>query len=126
MNGSILTYYIPNIEIIGVEYNIYNSMEFYDAETGKLHRFKKAKVYEYPSERGSKRWVVTAEEGRVFMVMKSYCKEAFNFTNGFNFRYIENLVDVADFQIETEDRVITLEETGSGLGMVEDTSGFVI
>jgi len=125
-NGSVLTYYIPNIEIVGVEYNIHNSMEFYDAEARKLHRFKKAKVYEYPSEKGDKRWVLTAEEGRVFMVTKSYCKEAFSFTNNFNFRYIENLVDVIDFQVEIEDKIITLEETGSGLGMVEDTSGFVI
>lgn len=125
-NGSILTYYIPNIEIGGVEYNIYNSMDFYDAETRKMYRFKKAKVNEYPSEKGDKRWVITAEEGRVFMVTKSYCKESFSFTNNFNFRYIENLVDVVDFQAETEDRVITLQETGSGLGMVEDTSGFVI
>lgn len=60
------------------------------------------------------------------MVTKSYCKESFSFTNGLNFTYIENLVDVVDFQIETEDKVITLQETGSGLGMVEDTSGFVI
>ncbi len=125
-NGSILTYYIPNIEIGGVEYNIYNSLDFYDAETGKMHRFKKAKVNEYPSKKGDKRWVITAEEGRVFMVTKSYCKESFSFTNNFNFRYIENLVEVADFQVETEDRIITLKETGSGLGMVEDTSGFVI
>lgn len=125
-NGSILTYYIPNIEIRGVEYNIYNSLDFYDAETGKMHRFKKAKVNEYPSKKGDKRWVITAEEGRVFMVTKSYCKESFSFTNNFNFRYIENLVEVADLQVETEDRIITLQETGSGLGMVEDTSGFVI
>jgi len=125
-NGSILTYYIPNIEIGRLEYNIYNSMDFYNAETGKMHRFKKVQVSEYSSEKGDKRWVVTAEEGKVFMVMKSYCKESFSFTNNFNFRYIENLVDVIDFQIETEDRLITLYETGSGLGMVEDTSGFVI
>ncbi|AKB32637.1 hypothetical protein MSSIH_1947 [Methanosarcina siciliae HI350] len=125
-NGSVLTYYIPNIEIIGVEYNIHNSMEYYDAENRKLHRFRKAKVYEYPSEKGSKRWILTAEEGKVFMVTRSYCKEAFSFTKNFNFRYIENLVDVVDFQVELEDRIITLEETGSGLGMVEDTSGFVI
>ncbi|KKG15223.1 hypothetical protein EO98_15520 [Methanosarcina sp. 2.H.T.1A.6] len=126
MNGSILTYYIPNIEIGGLEYDIHNSMEFYDAETRKMHLFKKAKVYEYPSENGNKRWVITAEEGKVFMVMKSYCKESFSFMNNFNFSYIENLVDVVDFQIETEDKVITLKETGSGLGMVEDTSGFGI
>jgi hypothetical protein len=125
-NGSILTYYIPNIEIGGVEYNIYNSLDFYDAETGKMHKFKKVKVSEYPSEKGDKRWVVTAEEDKVFMVTKSYCKESFSFTNNFNFRYIENLVEVADFQVVTEDKVITLNETGSGLGMVEDTSGFVI
>lgn len=125
-NGSILTYYIPNIEIGGVEYNIYNSLDFYDAETRRMYRFKKAKVNEYPSEKGDKRWIITAEDGKVFMVTKSYCKETFSFTNNFNFRYIENLVDVVDFQVETEDRVITLQETGSGLGMVEDTSGFVI
>ncbi|MGB9133197.1 MAG: hypothetical protein WCB90_11400 [Methanosarcina sp.] len=126
-NGSILTYYIPSIEIGGVEYNIHNSMEFYDAENKKMHRFKKARVYEYPSEKGDKRWVITAEEGKVFMVMKSYCKESFSFMNNFNFSYVENLVDVVDFQIETEDgRVITLKETGDGLGMVEDTSGFVM
>ena len=83
-------------------------------------------MHEYPSKKGDKRWVLTAEEGRVFMVTKSYCKESFSFTNNFNFRYIENLVDVVDFQIETEDRIITLEETGSGVGMVEDTAGFVI
>ncbi|WP_269849521.1 hypothetical protein [Methanosarcina horonobensis] len=121
-----LTYYIPNLEIGGVEYNIYNSMEFYDAESRKIHRFKKVKVYEYPSEKGDKRWVVTTEEGKVFMVTKSYCKESFSFTNNFNFRYIENLVEVVDFQVDTGDSVVTLQKTGSGLGMVEDTSGFVI
>ena len=126
MNGSILTYYIPNIEIGGLEYEIRNFMEFYDAENKKMHRFKKAKVYEYPSEKGDKRWVITAEEGKVFMVMKSYCKESFSFMNNFNFSYIENLVDVVDFQIEIDDKFITLKETGSGLGMVEDTSGFGI
>jgi len=130
MNGSILTYYIPNIEIGGVEYEIRNFMEFYDAENKKMHRFKKAKVHEYPSEKGDKRWdkrwVITAEEGKVFMVMKSYCKESFSFMNNFNFSYIENLVDVVDFQIEIEGKFITLKETGSGLGMVEDTSGFGI
>jgi hypothetical protein len=125
-NGSILTYYIPNIEIGGVEYNIHNSMDFYDAETKKMHHFKKAKVHEYPSKKGDKRWIITAEEGKVFMVTKSYCKESFSFINNFNFNYIENLVEVVDFQIEIEDKVITLDETGSGLGMVEDTSGFVI
>jgi len=125
-NGSVLTYYIPNIEIVGVEYEIHNSMEFYDAEARKLHRFKKAKVHEYPSKKGDKRWVLTAEDGKVFMVTKSYCKESFSFTNNFNFRYIENLVDVVDFQIEIDGEVVTLKETGSGLGMVEDTSGFVI
>ncbi|AKB74507.1 hypothetical protein MSLAZ_1246 [Methanosarcina lacustris Z-7289] len=126
MNGSILTYYIPNIEIGGLEYEIRNFMEFYDAETRKLHRFKKAKVHEYPLGKGDKRWVITAEEGKVFMVMKSYCKESFSFMNNFNFSYIENLVDVVDFQIEIEGKFITLKETGSGLGMVEDTSGFGI
>lgn len=125
-NGSILTYYIPNIEIGGVEYSIHNSMDFYDAETKKMHHFKKARVHEYPSEKGNKRWIITAEEGKVFMVTKSYCKESFSFINSFNFNYIENLVDVADLQIEIDDKIITLEETGSGLGMVEDTSGFVI
>jgi len=49
-----------------------------------------------------------------------------NFKHNFNFRYIENLVEVVDLKIETDDKVIILQETGSGLGMVEDTSGFVI
>ena len=87
-----------------------------------MYRFKKAKVNEYPSEKGDKRWIITAEGGKVFMVTKSYCKETFSFTNNFSFRYVENLVDVVDFQVETEDRVITLQETGNGLFMVEDTS----
>lgn len=125
-NGSILTYYIPNIEIGRVEYNIRNSMDFYDAETKKMHHFKKARVYEYPSEKGDKRWIISAEEGKVFMVTKMYCKESFSFMNNFNFSYVENLVDVVDFQIETKNKIITLKETGSGIGMVEDTSGFFI
>ncbi|MDW7731550.1 MAG: hypothetical protein SCH66_03855 [Methanolobus sp.] len=125
-NGSILTYYIPNIEIVGLEYEIRNFMSFYDAETKEMYYFKKAKVHEYPSGKGDKRWLITAEDDRVFVVMKSYYKESFKFSNSFNFRYIENLVDVMDLKIETDDKVITLEETGSGLGMVEDTSGFVI
>lgn len=125
-NGSILTYYIPNIELVGLEYNIYNSMEFYDADKKILHRFKRSKVQEYPSEKSDKRWVITAEDDRVFVVTKSYCKEEFDFTHNFNFRYIENLVEVVDLKIETDDKTITLQETGSGLGMVEDTSGFVI
>jgi hypothetical protein len=87
----------------------------------------KEHLFLYNCQSQDKRWVITAEEGKVFMVMKSYCKESFSFMNNFNFSYVENLVDVVDFQIETEDgRVITLKETGDGLGMVEDTSGFVM
>ena len=125
-NGSILTYYIPSIEVMGLEYDVYNSMSFYDASTKKMHNFKKARVQEYLSAKGDKRWVITAEGNRVFVVMKSYCKESFSFKNNFNFNYIENLVEVMDLKVETDSGVITLEETGSGLGMVEDTSGFVI
>ncbi|WP_407355506.1 hypothetical protein [Methanolobus sp. WCC5] len=125
-NGSVLTYYTSNIGVIGLEYEIRNFMSFYDATTKQMHNFKKAMVHEYPSEKGDKRWVITTEDFRVFVVTKSYCRESFSFTKNFNFSYIENLVDVVDLRIETEDRIITLEETGSGLGMVEDTSGFVI
>jgi len=125
-NGSILTYYIPNIEFVGLEYNIRNFMEFYDADTRSIHRFKRPGSMKYPSEKGDKRWIITAEDDRVFVVMKSYCKESFDFKNNFNFIYVENLVDIVDLKIETGGKVITLEETGSGLGMVEDTSGFVI
>ncbi|WP_292469684.1 hypothetical protein [Methanolobus sp.] len=125
-NGSILTYYIPSIEVMGLEYEIYNSMSFYDADTKLMHSFKKATVHEYPSEKGDKRWVITAEGNNVFVVTKSYCRESFSFKNDFNFNYVENLVEVMDLKIETDSKVITLEETGSGLGMVEDTSGFVI
>ena len=125
-NGSILTYYIPSIEVMGLEYDVYNSMSFYDANTKKMHNFKNARVQEYPSEKSDKRWVITADEGRIFVVMKSYCKESFSFKNNFNFNYIENLVEVMDLKVETDSGIITLEMTGSGLGMVEDTSGFVI
>jgi len=91
-----------------------------------MHYLKNTKVYGYSSEKGDKRWVITAEKDKVFMVMKRYCKESFSFMNNFNFFYVENLVDVIDFQIETKNKIITLKETGSGIGMVEDTSGFFI
>ena len=79
--------HIPNIEIGGMEYSIYNSLDIYDAETREMSRFKKVKVNEYPSEKGDKRWIITAEDSKVLMVTKSYCKETFSFTNNFNFRF---------------------------------------
>jgi hypothetical protein len=125
-NGSILTYFVPSIEVMGVEYDIYNSMSFYDSMTQKMHYFEKVSVHEYPSEKEDKRWIVTAEGNKVFVVMKSYCKKSFSFRKDFDFKYIENLVEVIDLKIETNYDVITLDTTGSGQGMVEDTSGFVI
>jgi hypothetical protein len=70
-----------------MEYSIYNSLDIYDAETREMSRFKKVKVNEYPSEKGDKRWIITAEDGKLLMVTKSYCKETFSFTNNFNFRF---------------------------------------
>ncbi|MEZ5334067.1 MAG: hypothetical protein R2741_01900 [Methanolobus sp.] len=125
-NGSVLTYYTSNIGVIGLDYEIRNFMSFYDATTKKMHNFKKAMVHEHPSGLGDNRWVITTEDHRVFVVTKGYCSETFNFTKNFNFNYVENLVDVVDLRIEVDDRLITLEETGEGLGMVEDTSGFVM
>ncbi len=127
-NGSILTGFIPNLEILGLKYQINLNSYYYDSVSKKTCHYTNVKIYAFPSPDGCIRWIITgnnANKNNLYICMKSYSHETFTFKKWSNFTYIEYLVDVIDFSLALDGKNISLKDVGGGIGMVEDTGGYV-
>ena len=124
-NNSILTYFIPNLELMGLEYRIDPSFAYYDSVSKKNYRYTDVDVYAFPCADDHMRWIVTGNKNNLFICMKSYGHEVFTFRKLSNFTYIEYLVEVIDFSLIIDGKKIDLMDVGGGFGMVEDTGGYV-
>ncbi len=124
-NNSILTYFIPNLELMGLEYRIDPSFDYYDSISKKNYHYTDVDVYAFPCADGCTRWIVTGNKNNLFICMKSYGHEVFTFRKLSNFTYIEYLVEVIDFSLSVDGKEIDLKDVGGGIGMVEDTGGYV-
>ncbi len=123
-DSSILTYFIPNLEVLGLEYRIDSSFNYYDSAAKKNYHYTDVDVYAFPCQDDQTRWIVTGNKNSLFICMKSYSRESFTFKKWSHFTYAEYLVEVIDFSITLDNKTITLKDTKSGIGMVEDTRGY--
>ncbi len=127
-NNSILTYFIPNLEVFGKEYRIDSSFEYYDSISKKNYHYTDVDVYAFSAPDGCVRWIVTGDngdEGNLFICMKSYSHEVFTFRKWSDFTYIEYLVEVVDFSLNIGGKDVDLLDVDGGIGMVEDAGGYV-
>ncbi len=125
-NGSILTYFTANLEILGLKYNKSMGSTYYDSISKKLYDYHDIEVYAFPGSDGKVRWIVESKKNDLSIYMKSYGKEVFDFKRMGKFRYVEYLVEVIDFSLNLNNKNIGMKEVGGGIGVVEDTQGYVI
>ena len=125
-NGSILTYFTANLEILGLKYNKSMNSTYYDSISKKLYDYHDIEVYAFPGSDGKVRWIVESKKNDLSIYMKSYGKEVFDFKRMGKFRYVEYLVEVIDFSLNLNNKNIGMKEVGGGIGVVEDTQGYVI
>ncbi len=125
-NNSILTYFIPNLEVLGLEYRIDPYFSYYDSVSKKSYKYTDVDVYAFPCAENHTRWIVTGNKNNLFIGMKSYSYETFRFKKWSNFTYVEYLVEVIDFSLTFDGKSISLKDVGGGIGMVEDTGGYVL
>ena len=125
-NNSILTYFIPNLEVLGLEYRIDPYFSYYDSVSKKSYKYTDLDAYAFPCAEDHTRWIVTGNKNNLFISMKSYSYETFRFKKWSNFTYVEYLVEVIDFSLTFDGKSISLKDVGGGIGMVEDTGGYVL
>ncbi len=125
-NGSILTCFTANLEILGLKYNKSLCSTYYDSVSKKLYDYPDIEIYAFPGSDGKVRWIVESRKNDLYACMKSYGKEVFDFKRKGNFTYVEYLVEVIDFSLKLNKKNIGLKEVRSGIGVVEDTRGYSI
>ncbi len=121
-NGSVLTYFEPRIEILIFEHKIRSILEFYDKTKDKKYIFKNLNIKK--SGKKNREWLITANEGKVFISLKAYASHKFIFEKIGMFTYIEYLCEVTDISMEGLD--IDTNNLGSGFGLIEDATGYIL
>ncbi|MCK4730023.1 MAG: hypothetical protein KAT28_01770 [Candidatus Aenigmarchaeota archaeon] len=123
-NKSVLTYFEINPEIFGLKYN--KCLSYYDSVSKKTYDYLDMDIHDFPGSDGKVRWIVESKKNDLYICMKTYGKEVFDFKRKGNFIYIEYLVEVTDLSLKINNKNIGLKNVGRGVGIVEDTRGYVI
>ncbi|MBW6451618.1 MAG: hypothetical protein K0B02_02715 [DPANN group archaeon] len=121
-NGSILTYYVPTIDIMKLSYKLDSILEFYDNTTNKKYSYQDIKIKKIGHI--NPRWIITADNDNFFVSIKTYSSHKFGFKKIGSFTYIEYLSKVTDIFIENSK--IDTTKLGSGLGLTEDATGYIL
>lgn len=124
-NGSILSYYITNMKLLGSKFWMGPFADYYDATSKKTYHYTDVKVRAEPCKGGKPEWILTCNKKRTKVCMKSYGREVFRFQKGGSFKYTEYLVEATECTLNLDTRVLSIKDVGAGFGMVEDTSGYV-
>ncbi len=123
-NKSILQYFEINPELFGLKYN--KSLNYYDSVSKKTYEYADMEIQDFPCSDGKIRWIIKSKKNDLYACMKTYGKEVFDFKRKGNFIYIEYLVEVTDLSININNKNVGMKNVGRGIGIVEDTQGYVI
>jgi hypothetical protein len=121
-NGSVLTYHEPRIQISKFKYKLLSTLEFYDNTKDKNYIFENLNIKRFGKK--NPRWVITADNEKVFISLKSYSSHKFTFEKIGFFTYHEYLCEVTDISFEDHD--IDTSKLVSGFGLVEDARGYIL
>ena len=123
-NGSILYFFLPQLQAFGFKYDISSELMFYDSESDRIYKIDDLEVSEYGKK--ETRWVISSKKNNMIVIAKSYSMKPITLESMGNLTYLEHLAEITDFYIETEDKVISLKDLGSGIGLIENAYGYVI
>ncbi|MEA3342699.1 MAG: hypothetical protein U9Q92_00900, partial [archaeon] len=123
-NGSILYFFLPQLQAFGFKYDISSELMFYDSDSDRIYKINDLEVSEYGKK--ETRWVISSKKNNMIVIAKSYSMKPITLESMGNLTYLEYLAEITDFYIETEDKVISLKDLGSGIGLIENAYGYVI
>ncbi len=121
-NGSVLKYYLPKIELMGVDYKLISQFVFYDSRTGKKHNFSGLNVKKLDGE--LPKFVVSDSDGNISIIIDTYSSHKFVFKKIGTFNYSEFLGKVKYMYVRGKN--IDVSKLGNGIGLVEEASGYVL
>lgn len=116
-NGSIFTYHLPKVDLRYLNVPLLKKLNFFDAETGKVHSFDGLQV-----EKTSKGFKIGNNGDEVSAEIETYCSHDFLFEKTGSFNYNEYLGKITDIRIQGIDE----NKLGQGKGVVEEASGYTI
>ncbi len=121
-NGSVLKYYLPRIELLGVDYKLISQFIFYDSRTGKKHNFNGLNVKKLNGK--LPRFMVSDSGGNISIIIDTYSSHKFIFKKIGAFNYSEFLGKVKYMYVSGKN--IDVSKLGNGIGLVEEASGYVL
>ncbi len=121
-NGSVLKYYLPRIELMGVDYKLLSQFNFYDSKTGKKHKFSGLNVKKLDGE--LPRFLISDSGGNISLIIDTYSSHKFTFKKIGTFNYSEFLGKVKYMYVSG--KKIYVSKLGSGIGLVEEANGYVL
>ncbi|MGC9310151.1 MAG: hypothetical protein ACP5E4_00325 [Candidatus Aenigmatarchaeota archaeon] len=122
-NGSFLSFFRLRLGELGINYDFLSSLYFYNSKTNETCRFNNVKITEFCPE--SPLWTVHSTN-KCLVVAKTYSEEPFQLQARGKFRYLEYLSEVKELYLESGDEKIHLKDLGSGIGMLENATGYLL
>ena len=125
-NKSVLDFLQPHISLYKLSKGFATFGRFYDSRYKKLYTFKKIKVRKF-GKRNRQFLVHGRSKGREFtMLAESYAQKAFKLSSIGKLKYEQNLVKAKSFSLESGNKLITMKDTGEGIGILEDAYGYIL
>lgn len=123
-NGSFLSFFRLRLGELGIKYDFLSSMYFYNAKTNETCRFNNIKITEFCPERPL--WIVHSADKKCLLVANTYSEEPFLLQARGKFKYLEYLAEVKELYLESGGEKINLKDLGSGIGMLEHATGYLL
>jgi len=121
-NGSVLKYFMPKLELFGINHKLISRLSFYDSETRKIYEFKGLNV-EKRDNGGFPQYLITDSENKIRVSINPYSFHKFLFEKLGTFEYNEYLSEVEEIQMYNLG--VDVKKLGRGIGLVEETKGYV-
>ena len=122
----ILDFLQPHVSVskLDKEFTVY--AYFYDSKKNKKYFFEDIKVRKF-GKRNKYFLILGKSKGKEFtVILKSYAQKNFRLDSIGTMDYEQNLVKVAFFSLESGNKLITMKDTGEGIGILEDAYGYIL
>ena len=116
-NGSVLTYYLPKVDLRYFNFPLLKKLKVFNAVTGKEHTFDGLEV-----EKTRNGYKVSNRDDEIEAEIETYSSQDFSFENIGSFDYTEYLGKIKNIDIEGVDE----EKLGDGVGTVEEANGYTL
>ncbi len=123
-NGSVLSYF--TLRIPKTPKKFWTALNFYDAESNKIHHFSGAKISKFGKSQTYVYLETESRDSELECVLKVYASKRFKMKNRILFNYTQYLVNVESVRFRTGRKVISEKDLDAGTGFMEDTDGILL